>query len=544
MPDAHTSDGVVPLSPPSAVSAYETSHLLPFREALLAFNDAPYRRHSQEIQDTVKEYDEIIARIATHAGTLESMHHRLKADRDGIQGLLSPLRRFPNEILLRIFQVAISAPLAQAWGLRRPEPKRVTYVLSRVCVRWKDILYNVPELWNTIAFTIREGTDTAIAKQFLLSRLLRSGALPVNLTVVMKGSPQDHPATEPLPLEAVKSLGITVDVKLMSALRLSRLFGTEQPSMPSLEHLDFFRSQKPDEGKTGAKLLLDIRPHAPRLVSLKLRGSIPRGFQLPFHQLTKIDTTASLDFIGLADMVSQCKALHTLNVEWMKPVSEVPIRVENSPPQTPVTLPNLRSIHVKCNTTLSRWEDRSYIPDSEHLLEFLTLPALQTFEFHKTDLPIPEIMNSFAARSFLTLTSLTISDIVFDQGWDGILAFCDNLKSLYLSGTGIDVAHLFTALLSSALQLESITIGRKRLDVEEIEDMTLFIEQKGWLLGGSERKLHSLSMLILDLDHEYLSTPKPDADRDIPDDLLNRLLSCENLGFHLKFWQWYVSLRN
>jgi len=144
----------------------------------------------------------------------------------------------PNEILIEIFQLALGKLEAREWNCTFP-----AYVISLVCMRWKQVMYATPQFWTEITRCKMDNKiDPALAHRFLRSRLLRSGGLSVNLQInICPDFSSEFRPQQPLDLKRVRTLILTFPDT--PPKRLFGLLGTSQPSFPSLRSLLIWKMQ-------------------------------------------------------------------------------------------------------------------------------------------------------------------------------------------------------------------------------------------------------------------------------------------------------------
>ena len=324
---------------------------------------------------------------------MKALQRQSKSERNGTQGLLSPIMQLPNEILLEIFHW-----IMQRWDLHRERRN-----LPFVCVRWKQVIYATPEFWTEISCNLSgKKTTITMSRMMLQERLLRAGRLPISLTVSFCGDIRQRPRCnagenpEPLLLQSIRSLEVTSSGRwTMPPQLLSQLLGTMCPSLPSLEHLCLSGQEK------GEIIELDIRTSAPQLRQPRILGTVPQGVQLSLSQLTQIDAITPPDFRSLSKTISQCSSLEEVKIAW----HEFNLEEDASPPhtafsslRTPITLPHLQSMHITPRMSIEDGDEE--IPELDTLLSGLTLPALDEIMLYGTNLPTPDILVPFAARSF------------------------------------------------------------------------------------------------------------------------------------------------
>lgn len=173
-----------------------TSPTSPVSE-LLAQNRAPLVFESKTIQRSILEAESSISRLDTEINrlqeTLGSLERKRKALDDYVcrhRGLMSPIRRFPSELMIIVFLFYIEG---FCWNdAKRGEP----WILGCVCSRWRQIAMMMPRLWCRPTFRLYKSpiaSHVAEAKEWLA----RAGSYP--LSVVLEGDCLfEHPVLDVL----------------------------------------------------------------------------------------------------------------------------------------------------------------------------------------------------------------------------------------------------------------------------------------------------------------------------------------------------------
>ncbi|KIN96040.1 hypothetical protein M404DRAFT_164228, partial [Pisolithus tinctorius Marx 270] len=99
----------------------------------------------QEIRQLERREDLLQSNIKQLQVLLEETQASLSEKRikaTTLQNLLAPVSRLPNEMLLAIFEEAVSSP---------PEKEMwVPIDISHVCHRWREVAISSPRLWRHI----------------------------------------------------------------------------------------------------------------------------------------------------------------------------------------------------------------------------------------------------------------------------------------------------------------------------------------------------------------------------------------------------------
>ncbi|KAJ7741914.1 hypothetical protein B0H14DRAFT_3608238 [Mycena olivaceomarginata] len=152
---AEKADLVKPCDLCGLVPSYHLPPLnpLPPTHPLFTQNDPPSDSDVHRIQDFLASAKEHVDCLDMKIKALAAIMSSLVAERDSVakemrvhEGMISPIRRLPTEIISRILPMTLR-PLAP---LQCPE---VPWYLGQITRRWRDIAIALPVLWT--AFTLR-----------------------------------------------------------------------------------------------------------------------------------------------------------------------------------------------------------------------------------------------------------------------------------------------------------------------------------------------------------------------------------------------------
>ncbi|KAJ6471643.1 hypothetical protein C8R47DRAFT_1147469 [Mycena vitilis] len=122
-------------------------HPLPATHPLLTNNDPPAESETAQILDFLagarkrcNGLDSNIAAVAAILDTLVKARDLLAHDIRSHEGIISPLRQLPTEILCRILVMA-RKPLANF------ELPKAPWYLGQISKRWREIAIGIPVLW-------------------------------------------------------------------------------------------------------------------------------------------------------------------------------------------------------------------------------------------------------------------------------------------------------------------------------------------------------------------------------------------------------------
>ena len=141
------------------------------------------------------------------------------------QGVLHPLRRVPNEILLTIFHGCVEAETDE---IRRRLPHaplpRTTTNLAGVCTRWRRVILQAPQLWSYIhaPYQSRSSFSCCIGEAHFENFLSRSHDSSIELTLLEKSIP------------ITRSIVNTTELRRLNVHNARDVW---PPNLPSPEHL-------------------------------------------------------------------------------------------------------------------------------------------------------------------------------------------------------------------------------------------------------------------------------------------------------------------
>ncbi|KAJ3887785.1 hypothetical protein GG344DRAFT_16330, partial [Lentinula edodes] len=137
-------------------------------------------------------YDVEASRLKSQLMYIEAQKKNLQDYTRKIRFLLSPIRRIPNEILIRIFEFACDTN----WFTQKPslypqlddqKSQLPALTVSAVCSRWRSLSTSSPRLWNSLYLEIltpyknvEEGKRFQLALELYLER---SACAPLYLDI-------------------------------------------------------------------------------------------------------------------------------------------------------------------------------------------------------------------------------------------------------------------------------------------------------------------------------------------------------------------------
>ncbi|KAJ7144307.1 hypothetical protein C8R44DRAFT_657769, partial [Mycena epipterygia] len=121
--------------------------------SLLSTNDPPSDIEIQQLRVLVGAWDAELAELDAQISKLAVRLSELKAQRNHryeslrcLRKVLSPLRRFPPEILGEIFQYCCQNSIATE-GYSITDPLEAPLLLGHICSFWRTVSHNTPRLW-------------------------------------------------------------------------------------------------------------------------------------------------------------------------------------------------------------------------------------------------------------------------------------------------------------------------------------------------------------------------------------------------------------
>ncbi|KAF9075311.1 hypothetical protein BDP27DRAFT_1315865 [Rhodocollybia butyracea] len=138
----------------------------------------------------IEDHDSEIARLHGQILIIKEKKRQLEAQRARLRALFSPIRKLPNEILLRILQHVCERNRLCDYDVEGSSYiPSISYfpamVISSVCSRWRDLALSSPRLWANLTVEIYT-RDEAREPRFMnmLTRLLeRSNKWPLRLSL-------------------------------------------------------------------------------------------------------------------------------------------------------------------------------------------------------------------------------------------------------------------------------------------------------------------------------------------------------------------------
>ncbi|KAK7460519.1 hypothetical protein VKT23_009239 [Stygiomarasmius scandens] len=391
-----------------------------------------------------------------------------------IQNLLSPIRRFPPEILSEIFVQYIHGRKSWPEFRTRSTIKRKkqqfyddlppVVFLSQVCIFWRETIFAMPSLWSNLSFSIHKRLPPA---QALAGWLNRSRTLPLNIII---RDFRRHPYGDfsfladnlipfcsrwcslelsigfsyltPLLQAGPLSLPLLERVSLLPNYLLSHARLPALESAPRLRYFDVTSVAGYNSNKQ-----LNITLPCSRITHLALNG-IPQGPSeiFPFIQgMTSLQSLTS----QLSDFPRDWESMQTFEFPSLR-MLHIEFLGNLGSPQflDALKLPALRELSIKHPYDLEAIR-RQFVPDDDDFFDTETMYPFDTL-FSRTD-PSNPLLNLYT-RSGFELTHLALDGIASIRT-SGLLKF---LKlTPMLECLELDRCHLNIETLCEALEVKS-----------------------------------------------------------------------------------------
>ncbi|KII91979.1 hypothetical protein PLICRDRAFT_456489 [Plicaturopsis crispa FD-325 SS-3] len=253
--------------------------------ALLETNNPPPLSKIADVAHFVSEETSRLANIEQEMFRVQALVDALARERRAVEeniknheALLSPMRRFPPELLSEVFTHCLPED-------RRPNADRCPLLLGRVCRLWRSVSLSTPFLWSSASFHIRDNPFTPPYRDWIA----RAQSLPLQLKLVSR-TRDSKALMESLAFCAprLRELELSLSTANIRSLALP------QTSFPNIQrlHLEFAWVGESEP----APKSLGIFEHCPQLqhvtIGIAFRLS---ALVLPWHQLTRV--TARLSYL-------------------------------------------------------------------------------------------------------------------------------------------------------------------------------------------------------------------------------------------------------
>ncbi|KAJ7474013.1 hypothetical protein FB451DRAFT_1247628 [Mycena latifolia] len=347
------------------------------------------------LSDELERYDAEIARLQAQLDRIASERAALESYYEDCRSLLSPIRRLPSEILVKIFTLFCPDPLptplrsiASILSAPGQDPmaqfaQESLLTLSQVCARWHSICMGTPTFWTNIQLdSVLWSTPAQTSKMMTLltNALERGGRSPLSLTVKSFPDACYGPALELLAAHSERWQTACFMCAASDMQQLSSVRG----NLPRLKTLALW--------VTGTSLEIEMFEDAPRLTVVQVAGifeTIEVFTTLPLHQL---QIFGCAEFVGLTELlgfgVSPAMSLMPrlsktadFHFQLLSTSHAPPFNESTSMPHITAEIAGL-SLDV-----LTRFLPTDVGPMLAKIVESLTLPGLKELRFQGMEYP-------------------------------------------------------------------------------------------------------------------------------------------------------------
>ncbi|KAK7461344.1 hypothetical protein VKT23_008522 [Stygiomarasmius scandens] len=483
---------------------------------LLHHNNSPSQDEERLLIQSLQQLLKTMSSLDTHLAD-ENLHQdqrealwqqrlRLKHLIQTHKGVLSPLRRFPPEILAVIFMMSVGTNSNDSVYSRGPSETddmfrqfhscTGPYALLQVCSFWRQVALGTPRLWSGIAISSKSTSQLSGAEiannlplpflnkatALLNQRITWSGLVPLDISFQCTLVPYDPEVDTVKALlnrlldftERWRSVQFRIgDHHAILIPCLHRLVGAEFPHLQEA-NLSLY------VGRNLMDFMHDVFSHAPQLSRFRYRPVSHDNivdFRLPWKQLIACEFDAPVTH--LPSLLQRCPNLQQLIVyskdelPWQNP--------------TLVTQDALESVSLLC---------RPYFEPSERqtlsvVLEHLQLPGLKELKieggtprsgrFAQTSTLCSSLNTFFTTSQPVKLQVLSLSHFGVDEAFLDLLRTvsrtCPGLAHLQIGISFVECCSLaedFIALfavsdLGRALSLDFPSLEKLSLNIGSLE---------------------------------------------------------------------------
>ncbi|PBK60968.1 hypothetical protein ARMSODRAFT_965332 [Armillaria solidipes] len=460
-------------------------HASPFT-VLLSSNDPPSDIDTKAVGDFLQvrltelsRYDEEIASFTALLNRLTNERLHMKEYITAHQGILSPIRKFPSEILAEIFLRTLDDHYDVF------DMERGPWALGRICRRWKDVSRSCPALWTSLSIeslhlqpSFRRSRLPGILKEVLAL----SGNQELDIRYSLQSLIMDDDD-----ISSSKDLWVTMrspfwdilqqllDMLVHHSMRwrnatfvipfkLGRRLQNAKGRLSSLVSFDLSACEGLEEDGSFDSETIDVLSVVPKLQDLTVT-SVPDDMLLSFSwsQMRHLSHDFEASIEDHLRLLTEAPLLET----YMAGLHDLSL-LENR--QLHCTHSSLRHLELSCQDS------------SPTLLQYLTCPALEklSLESYTTD-DFSQPLYEFGDRSRCPLRQLSVKATYIRT-----LEFLESLASKW-DGWSHD--------LFPGLAVFSMSIEYAGQDTLEILDSVIYIIKARWNAGASSG-LRSVSLVI------------------------------------------------
>jgi hypothetical protein len=255
-------------------------------------NFIPTTQECYSLRDTVNADLTRLETLSAEIAKLTEEHAELEELTRLCRSVVSPIRRFPAELILEIVSYAMDTDPENA-SVGGFDTDSGPWLYAKVCRLWRTVINGSPKMWSRldIDFQInRAKTQPAIIEQ----ALKRSQKCLLTIRFVAS-APLKDPAKEIINLLYTHAdRWHTVKFSVAFTQPMIKMFQKLQRRLPVLRSLHFTH-RRPDAGKYEfpIPILNSFVSEAPSLRRLVIRGNVPApessSFSIPWKQLHFLD---------------------------------------------------------------------------------------------------------------------------------------------------------------------------------------------------------------------------------------------------------------
>ncbi|KAJ7614740.1 hypothetical protein DFH06DRAFT_1368120 [Mycena polygramma] len=426
---------------------------------LSSTNCAPSHIEAEQISELIHQGDTAISQldddILRATGTLANLIQRRQArgqEVRSLRGLISPIRRFPPEILSEIFVLCLrNYPLTDSYT--SVDPRQPPFLFGQICTSWRNISLTTPRLWNNI----RISPTTPMRRGFLsLAGLFLERSRPISVRFAMAIMTGDNIGT-PLTLlwsfsTRLESLRLDVPVQY-----LQPLVGMPDQMFPALRKLKIRITSGSGFVGTSAVFATAFSLQNLELMSPRSMPVLRLLSDFPWAQLTTFHLASPDSPFLTRSIVSECTALEVCSIEVLH---------RRTPPHPVIDLEGCIMPEMRTFTYKGAYDEEEEAADSAQFLKVFSFPNLRSLSLGMTP-ECGEVLLELHQRSGFGLENLTLGPINSNtEQIVDLLSKLPTLKKLELDYSDGAEDPLLSALTHSGLgsqiailpQLESLVM--------------------------------------------------------------------------------------
>ncbi|KAJ7672184.1 hypothetical protein DFH06DRAFT_979499 [Mycena polygramma] len=339
-------------------------------------------RNSDQVRKFVTD---ATAEIARYESLIRELKEKRQAAQRSLDSIIYPVLTLPPEITSEIFFHCL--PTCADEECNTADADEAPLLLLRICRTWRKIAISTPALWASIELAM----DRTHSAELFESWLARVGGCPISAK--LSASHALSPAS--LATFVSHSCGMKVLELLemdVATLQVMDEVASGAIHFSSLQKRTLLQTRKSFQWKRSTLL------HAPLLREVSLSVATPSFLSLPWNQLTKFTGTVytnedCLEVLRLAPSLTECSfaAFHG---------------TDDIDEDTLIVHSRLTSLTLFDATEKS---DTGRPVCSTEILQFLTLPALQSLYIHCANTGFSDdVFHDFLSRSSPPLRKFAI----------------------------------------------------------------------------------------------------------------------------------------